>query len=80
MHKYLGYKTLVETIRELAELILMEKSMTDAQLKKREDLVKGMKKDFKDFQKRYGMRAKDVIFGTATNMAMKSEEIENEKQ
>ena len=33
MHKYQGYKSLVETIKELAVSILMEKSMTDAQKK-----------------------------------------------
>ena len=79
MHKYQGYKSLVETIKELAEFRLIEGTMTDAQKKKREELVKGMKKDFKDFQKRYGMRAKDVMYGTATNIAMKSEETENEE-
>ena len=56
-----------------------EGKMSDAQKKKREELVIGMKKDFKDFQKRYGMRAKDVMYGTATNIAMKSEETENEE-
>ena len=80
MHKYQDYKSLEETIKELAEFRLIEKTMTDAQKKKREELVKGMKKDFKDFQKRYGMRAKDVMYGTATNIAMKSEETENEEQ
>ena len=79
MHKYQGYKSLVEHIKEVAVSILMEKSMTDAQKKKREDLVIGMKKDFKDFKKRYGMRAKDVMYGTATNMAMKSEEKTDEE-
>ena len=79
MHKYQDYKSLEETIKELAEFRLIEKTMTDAQKKKREELVKGMKKDFKDFQKRYGMRAKDVMYGTATNIAMKSEETENEE-
>jgi len=56
-----------------------EDKMTDAQMKKREELVKGMKKDMKSFQKKYGMRAKDVMYATATKMAMNSEEKADEK-
>ena len=47
--------------------------MTKAQMDKREDYVKGMKKNYKDFVSKYGTRAKDVMYATATKMAMKEE-------
>jgi len=39
--------------------------------KKREKYVKGMKSSKKDFEKRYGKDAEDVMYATATKMAMK---------
>lgn len=48
-----------------------EEKMTDAQMKRREELVMGMKKNMADFEKKYGDRAKEVIYATATRMAMK---------
>jgi len=81
MSKYDNYQSLELTIRDLMELRLMEMSMTDAQLKKREELVKGMKKDKKDFVDKYGYAGwKNVMHATATKMAMKSEEIKDEEQ
>lgn len=47
--------------------------MTDANMAQREKIVKSMKKNFKDFRKRYGERAKDVMYATATKMAMKED-------
>ena len=47
--------------------------MTDAQMKKREDIVKGMKDKTADFKKRYGKDYKSVMYATATKMAMKEE-------
>jgi hypothetical protein len=52
---------------------LAEKHMTDAEMKKREDIVKGMKKSLAGFKARYGARAKDVMYATATKQAMKEE-------
>jgi hypothetical protein len=49
----------------------MTSEMSDAQMKKREEIVKSMKKKSGDFKKRYGDRAKDVMYATATKMAMK---------
>ena len=43
--------------------------MTKAEVKKKEDIVKGMKKNFKDFRQNYGDRAKEVMYATATKMA-----------
>jgi len=48
-----------------------EATMTDADMKQREKIVKSMKKKFKDFRNRYGAKAKNVIYATATKMAMK---------
>lgn len=51
---------------------LAEEEMTDAQMKKREEYVKGMKKKYSDFVGKYGKeRAKSVMYATATKMAMK---------
>lgn len=51
----------------------MKEEMTDAQMKKREEIVKSMKKDMAGFKDRYGDRAKSVMYATATKMAMKEE-------
>jgi len=50
----------------------MTSEMSDVQMKKREEIVKSMKKKMSDFKKRYGDRAKDVMYATATKMAMKT--------
>jgi len=47
--------------------------MSDVQMKKREEIVKGMKKNSGDLKKRYGNRWKDVMYATATKQAMKEE-------
>ena len=49
---------------------LGEREMSDAEMKKREDIVKGMKKNIAGFKQRYGERAKDVMYATATKKAM----------
>lgn len=59
-------------IKKLAEEI-SEEEMTDDQMKKREEIVKSMKDKMGDFKKRYGDKAKDVMYATATKMAMKEE-------
>lgn len=48
-----------------------EEEMTDAQMKRREEIVKGMKKNKEDMQKRYGDNWKAVMYATATKQAMK---------
>lgn len=52
---------------------LEEKKMTDAEMAKREEIVKSMKKGASGFKKRYGKRAKDVMYATATKQAMKED-------
>jgi hypothetical protein len=43
--------------------------MTDAQMKKREEIVKSMKDKEADFKDRYGDRWQEVMYATATKMA-----------
>jgi len=59
---------------EVEELEIDERTLSTGEMKKREDIVKGMKKGLKDFKKRYGADAKSVMYATATKMA--KEEIE----
>lgn len=46
-----------------------ERELTDAEEDEKEDIVKGMKSNKKDFKKRYGKDAKSVMYGAATNIA-----------
>lgn len=62
-------------VKEGTEMELDEKKMSDTQMAKREKMVKSMKKGFAGFKKRYGERAKEVMYATATKQAMKSEEV-----
>lgn len=56
--------------------IVNEKKMTDPEMKEREKLVKGMKKSAGDFEKRYPGRGEEVMYATATKMAMDEEKTE----
>ena len=60
-----------EILDELSKEELDEREMTDAEMKKREDIVKGMKKGMAGFKERYGDRAKNVMYATANKQAMK---------
>ena len=54
--------------------------MSAAEMEKREDMVKGMKKNITSFKQRYGKDAKSVMYATATKQAMKEEVEEVEEQ
>ena len=60
------------------EVELEEKEMTDAEMAKREKIVKSMKKGFAGFRQRYGKDAKSVMYATATKQAMKEDTVEEE--
>lgn len=61
----------IETqIKSIKEQIL---EMSASQMKKREDIVKGMKKNLAGFKQRYGKEAKSVMYATATKRAMGEE-------
>jgi len=51
--------------------------MSDAQSKKKEDIVKGMKKNTHDFIKRYGKDAESVMHATANKMAQEESVLES---
>lgn len=48
---------------------------SDIDNEKRERIVKGMKSNFKDLKKRYGDRAKQVMYATATKMSKEEETV-----
>jgi hypothetical protein len=54
---------------EKKEIDLDEREMTDAEMKERERIVKGMKKGVAGFKQRYGERAKSVMYATAAKIA-----------
>ena len=53
------------------EFELDEKTLTPAETKKKEEIVKSMKKNLSGFKSRYGERAKEVMYATATKQAKK---------
>jgi hypothetical protein len=57
-------------VREDAEQV-DERHMTDSEMEKREKIVKSMKKGMAGFKERYGDKAKNVMYATATKQAMK---------
>ena len=57
-----------------------KKKMTKSDVKKREKIVKGMKGSKKDFEKRYGEDAEDVMYATATKMAMNATKMAMKKK
>ncbi len=48
---------------------LEERSLTEPEMKKKEKIVKSMKKGMAGFKERYGERAKSVMYATATKQA-----------
>jgi len=54
-----------------SDIELGERHMTDAEMEKREKIVKSMKKGLSGFKERYGDRAKNVMYATANKQAMK---------
>jgi hypothetical protein len=59
---------------------MKEAKMSDADMAERERIVKGMKKNLAGFKSRYGDRAKEVMYATATKQAMKEETVEEAVQ
>lgn len=53
----------------VGEETVLERVLDTAEKGEKERLVKGMKKSAADFKKRYGERAKSVMYATATKMA-----------
>ena len=64
--------------RMAKEEFVFEREMTDAEKSKREEIVLSLKKKEKDFKDRYGDKWKDVMYATATKMAM-GEDVDEKK-
>ena len=69
-----------EVYESVQEGTVSEAEMTDAQKEKREVIVKELKKKMSEFKDRYGDKATDVMYATATKMAMKDESEEDEDE
>ena len=67
-----------EVYESVQEGTVSESEMTDAQKEKREVIVKELKKKMSEFKDRYGDKATDVMYATATKMAMKDDSEEDE--
>jgi len=66
-------KSITKNIAQMKkeEVELDERTLTKDEAGKKEDYVKGMKKKLSGFKERYGERAKEVMYATATKMAKK---------
>jgi len=53
----------------VSKIDLEERSLTEPEMKKKEEIVKSMKKGIAGFKQRYGERAKEVMYATATARA-----------
>jgi hypothetical protein len=51
------------------EITIEEKTLTEPEMNKREEIVKSMKKGMTGFKERYGKDAKSVMYATATKQA-----------
>ena len=63
-------ETLIAIIREEIQNVLQERSMSDDEIKNREEIVMNLKKKAKDLKKRYGDDWKTVMYKIATSTAM----------
>ena len=61
-----GVKSMPEEVEQVEE-----RSLTEPEMKKKEEIVKSMKKKMPGFKERYGERAKSVMYATATKIAKK---------
>jgi hypothetical protein len=59
----------VQSVEVKEEVELEERTLTEPEMKKKEDVVKSMKKNLSSFKQRYGDRAKEVMYATATKIA-----------
>jgi hypothetical protein len=56
-------------INGVDQVDIEERSLTEPEMKKKEEIVKSMKKGMEGFKQRYGDRAKQVAYATATKIA-----------
>ena len=65
-----AHKEHMSSVKEEVEQV-EERSLSEPEMKKREEIVKSMKKGMAGFKARYGERAKEVMYATATKQAKK---------
>jgi hypothetical protein len=63
-------KASVQAVKQ-EEVELDERTLTEPETKKKEEVVKSMKKNLQGFKDRYGDKAKSVMYATATKIAKK---------
>lgn len=56
---------------KISTIDLEERTLSEPEMNKREDVVKSMKKNMAGFKERYGKDAKSVMYATATKIAKK---------
>ena len=56
-------------VKRLTKENIQERSLTEPEMKKKEEIVKSMKKGLSGFKARYGKDAKSVMYATATKQA-----------
>jgi len=66
-----GISTAVNKLSKEEVEQVEERQMTDSEMEKKEKIVKSMKKGLSGFKERYGDKAKNVMYATATKQAMK---------
>jgi hypothetical protein len=71
-----GFSSGVNDVRKVGKRVLTgeeyeleEKTLSSAETKKKEEIVRSMKKNLPGFRSRYGERAKEVMYATATKKA-----------
>jgi hypothetical protein len=58
-----------DEINGVEGITIDERTLTEPEMKKKEEIVKSMKKGMAGFKERYGSRAKEVMYATATARA-----------
>jgi len=64
-------KAAVQAVQQEEVEQVEERQMTEPEMKKKEEIVNSIKKVIEVFKERYGDRAKEVMYATATKQAMK---------
>lgn len=64
-------KPAVQAVKQESVEQVNERTLSSGEMEKREKYVKSMKKGLEGFKQRYGERAKEVMYATATKMAKK---------
>jgi hypothetical protein len=72
VHKTFGSSSDEKKMKKEEVEPLEEKKLSKAEAEKKEKFVKGMKKKYGSFKSKYGERAKEVMYATATKMGKKA--------